>query len=334
MHDVAIWGAGTMGRMHAGCYERSGEARVAYVIDQDIGRASLLASQHGAMPVAEPETALGDRDVEVVDVCLPTWLHRDATEQAARHGKHVFCEKPMALCPEDARAMISACRSGGVKLGIAHVLRYFPEYEMARHIVASGDLGRIGVVRLARVGPFPRGWTDWYAAERRSGGVLLDLSIHDFDFLAWCFGPVERIYARKVRQEDRPMGYGLAVVRMRCGVIAHVEGSWAHPGPFSYMFEICGSTGMIEYDSLKARPVSVLTETAQGSGTPATPGVAVPESPLKDKEPYLQEIREFLAYVRGECVTPRVLPQDAIYALEISLAAVRSADTGQVVSLA
>ncbi|MGE5592124.1 MAG: Gfo/Idh/MocA family oxidoreductase, partial [Betaproteobacteria bacterium] len=111
---------------------------------------------------------------------------------------------------------------------------------------------------------------------------------------------------------------------------------------FSYKFEVCGSAGMIEYDSLKARPLSVVTAATSagprgggsgsgtGGGTPG--GVAVPESPLKDREPYLREIRDFLAYVRGEG-TPRVLPEDAVAALEISLAATRSALTGKVVSV-
>ncbi len=325
VHTVAIWGAGTMGRVHAGCYGRSREARVRYIIDQDLDRAAQLASAYGATPTADPNVALTDRDIDVVDVCLPTYLHRESVEHAAGFGKHVFCEKPIALSVDDARAMISACQSRGLKLGIGHVLRYFPEYEMAHHMITSGKLGRIGVVRLSRIGPFPRAWADWYTDNERSGGLLLDLSIHDFDFLAWCFGPVERVYARKVWQ-DRPLEYALAVVRMKNGVIAHVEGSWAHPGPFSYKFEVCGSAGMIEFDSRKTRPLSVLTASTTGN---AAPGVAVPESPLKDKEPYLGEIREFLAYVRGEC-TPRVLPEDAVAALEISLAAIRSADSGKV----
>lgn len=347
MHKVAIWGAGTMGRVHAGCYERSEEARAVYVIDQDLAKAQELASTCEARAMTDPAVALSDPEVDVVDVCLPTYLHRQSVEQAARSGKHVLCEKPAALSAADAKAMIDTCRACGVKLGIAHVLRYFPEYEMARQMITSGDLGQIGTVRLSRVGPFPRGWRDWYADEARSGGLLLDLSIHDFDFLRWCFGPVDHVYARKVR-DDRPLEYALVVVRMKNGVIAHVEGSWAHPGPFSYRFEVCGSSGMIEYDSLKARPLSIVTAAptggggrgngqatgtgSAGEGGGGAPGVAVPESPLRDREPYLREIRDFLAYVRGEGI-PRVLPEDAVAALKISLAATRSALTGKVVSV-
>ena len=196
---------------------------------------------------------------------------------------------------------------------------------MAHDMIASGRLGKIGVIRMSRTGPFPRGWENWYSDSNRSGSLLLDLSIHDFDFLAWCFGDVERVFARST-QRDRPLEYALAVIRMKSGVIAHVEGSWAHPAQFSYKFEVCGNLGMIEFDSRKAQPLTVLAESMQAG----KPGVAVPESPLKDKHPYLRQLREFLAFVDGK-ITPRVTPEDAVKALQISLAAVKSVKTGEVV---
>jgi predicted dehydrogenase len=295
------------------------------VIDSDTERARNIAALCGAIPQVHPDAALKDPEVDIVDVCLPTYLHRGCVEKAAYAGKHVFCEKPIALSCDDALAMIETCKLNNVKFGIGHVLRYFPEYEMAHDMITSGRLGKIGVVRMSRTGPFPRGWENWYSDSNRSGSLLLDLSIHDFDFLAWCFGDVERVLAR-CAQHDRPLEYALAVIRMKSGVIAHVEGSWAHPAQFSYKFEVCGSLGMIEFDSRKAQPLTVLAESMQAG----KPGVAVPESPLKDKHPYLGQLREFLAFVDGK-TTPRVTPEDAVKALQISLAAVKSVKTGEVV---
>jgi UDP-N-acetylglucosamine 3-dehydrogenase len=325
VHQVAIWGAGSMGKVHANCYRQCDEAEVKYVIDRDMEKARSIAALCRAIPQADPGTALKDPKVDIIDVCLPTYLHRECVEKAAHAGKHVFCEKPIALTVDDAKAMIETCKSNNVKLGIGHVLRYFPEYEIAHDMITSGRLGEIGVVRMYRTGPFPKGWEDWYLDDRRSGSLLLDLSIHDFDFLAWCFGDVERVFARCARH-DRPLEYALVIIRMKCGAIAHVEGSWAHPAQFSYRFEVSGSLGMIESDSRKAQPITVLTrDTNTGK-----PGVAVPESPLKDKHPYLREIRDFLSFLRGE-TTPRVTPEDALGALKISLAALKSAKTGEVV---
>lgn len=317
-----------MGGVHVDCYVRSGQAEVAYVADPRLELAQHIAATCGATPLADPEAALRDPEVEIVSICLPTYLHREWAEKAAVAGKHVFCEKPIALSCEDGRAMIEACRKAEVKLCIGHVLRYFPEYEAAHDDTAAGRLGRIGVARLFRGGPFPVAWSNWYSDRRRSGGLLLDLSIHDFDFLQWCFGPVERVYARRIKNEQSPLEHALTVLRMKSGAIAHVEGSWAHPGGFHYRFEICGDAGMVEFDSTKSQPLSVVTRQAAGQG----PGVAVPESPLADKEPYLREICDFLAYARGES-EPRVTPEDAVAALAVSLAAIRSADTGEVVTL-
>jgi UDP-N-acetylglucosamine 3-dehydrogenase len=327
VHIVAISGAGSMGRTHANCYKQCDEARVKYVIDSNAERAHDVAALCDAIPQVHPDTALKDPEVDIVDVCLPTYLHREYVEKAAYAGKHVFCEKPIALDYHDATAIIETCKSNNVKLGIGHVLRYFPEYEMAYDMITSGRLGKIGVVRMSRTGPFPGGWNNWYLDSNRSGSLLLDLSIHDFDFLAWCFGKVERVYARSVHHNhNRPFEYALAVLRMKSGVIAHIEGSWAHPAQFSYKFEVCGSLGMIEFDSRKTQPLTVLADSMETG----KPGVAVPESPLKDKHPYLRQLREFLAFVDSK-IEPRVTPEDAVKALQISLAAVKSAKTGEVV---
>ncbi|MEW6227045.1 MAG: Gfo/Idh/MocA family oxidoreductase [Bacillota bacterium] len=327
MHRVAVLGAGTMGGVHVDCYMHSGQAEVAYVADPRFELAQYVAATCGATPLADPEAALRDPGVEIVSVCLPTYLHRDWVEKAAAMGKHVFCEKPIALSCEDGRAIIEACQKARVRLGIGHVVRYFPEYEMVHDDIAGGRLGRIGVVRLFRGGPFPVAWSNWYSDQRRSGGLLMDLSIHDFDFLQWCLGPVERVYAHRFRNE-LPLEHTLTVLRMKSGAIAHVEGSWAHPGGFHYRFEVCGDAGMVEFDSRRSQPLSVVARQGAGQG----PGVVVPESPLAGKEPYLRELLDFLAYIRSESV-PRVTPEDAVAAVAVSLAAIKSADTGEVVTL-
>ena len=216
MHTVAVLGAGSMGRMHVNCYRQCNEAKVKYVIDCDMDKASGVAVLCGAIPQTNPNAIFEDPEVDIVDVCLPTYLHREYVEKAACAGKHVFCEKPIALNPDDAKIMIETCKSHNVKLGIGHVLRYFPEYEMARDIITSGKLGEIGVIRMSRTGPFPRGWDNWYMDNQRSGRLLMDLSIHDFDFLAWCFGDVERVFARNVKHAG-PLEYALTVIRMKDG---------------------------------------------------------------------------------------------------------------------
>ncbi|MDF2630183.1 MAG: gfo/Idh/MocA family oxidoreductase [Symbiobacteriaceae bacterium] len=324
---VGIVGAGTMGTVHTGSHHEAGH-QVAAIYDLRPEAAAANAARVGAAVAPTFEALLSDPTIDLIDICLPTPLHRAFVEKAARAGKHVLCEKPLAPTLEDARAMIDICREAGVQFYVAHVLRFFPEYERARNLVLAGKVGEPGVIRTTRGGIFPTGWDDWYADYSRSGTLTLDMIIHDFDWLRWTFGEVERVYAKSLstRTTER-LDYALVTLRFASGAIAHVEGTWSHSG-FRYGFEVAGSKGLIDFDSAKIQPVVVQKRAAEAGVT----GVAVPESPLRES-PYTTEIRHF-----GRCIEhgeiPIVTAYDAYKAVEISLAALESARTGRPVTLA
>src|SRR5204862_6098197 len=125
--------------------------------------------------------------------------HYEMVMAAAGAGKQVVCEKPLARTLEQGQAMVAACRRAGVRLLVAHVVRFFPEYALARSLVVEGRIGRPGVLRLAR-GSYrpkkPRG--NWFLDVEKSGGLLLDLMIHDFDYARWVGGEVGSVYVRSV----------------------------------------------------------------------------------------------------------------------------------------
>ncbi len=214
--------------------------------------------------------------IDIVDVCVPTFLHKSYVMKAADAGKHVICEKPLARSLEDAREMLDYCREKDVRLFVGHVLRFFPEYREAKALVDQGAIGDVAVVRTTRGGGFPMAWNNWYADFQNSGGLVLDMIIHDFDFLRWCFGEVERVYAKSLFGRGHyGMDYALVTLRFASGVIAHVEGTWAHES-FSMKFELAGKSGIIDYDSASDQPlVSVSREKkrrlrrCRSSGKPA-----------------------------------------------------------------
>jgi predicted dehydrogenase len=261
---------------------------------------------------------LRDGQFDAVDICLPTDLHRWAVELAAAHGKPVFCEKPIALTEEDASAMIDACKKAGVTLMVGHVVRFFPEYRAAREQVLSGKLGKPGVVRTIRSGAFPV-WSGWFGDEARSGGPLLDLAIHDFDYLRWCFGPVQRVFSRTLTTKREGMEHTLTLLRFASGVMAHVEASWAYPqgSPFQTSIEIAGSEGLILFDKNKSGSV------VQYGGPRKQTGV--PESPLL-KSPYALELEHFITCVK-EQKQPLTSGEEALASLRVGLAAYQSART-------
>jgi UDP-N-acetylglucosamine 3-dehydrogenase len=324
---VGVVGAGFIGAVHLSAYANMPEVEVVGVADALPETAASGAAIVGARPYRSYEELVAAEDVEVVDICLPTAYHRDLALKAARDGKHVIVEKPLARNLEDAEAILEAFSGDGPRLFVGHVVRFFPEYARIKAMIDAGELGTVGAARTSRRSPFLTGWNDWYADWRISGGVLLDLVIHDFDFLRWSLGEVERVFARGVLgREYNRLDYALVTLRFECGAIAHVEGQWGYPGPFNYSIEVAGSRALVAVDSTKPAPVRLL-------GGTTGPGAAVGKGPdaAVGKGPFQDELEHFL-----RCITageePIVGPRDAYEALRIGLAATESATSGRPVA--
>ncbi len=319
-----------MGRAHAEAYASLPGARLVAVADLRPEVAVEVAGLAGAGVAADAEALIGRFDVEAVDICVPTPLHKELILKAAAAGKHIFCEKPLARTLEEAAEVLEAVRRAGVKLMVGHVLRFSPAYLKAREVMDAGRIGRPGVVRTHRGGGgFPTAWQDWYASVDLSGGIILDMLIHDLDFLRWCFGEVERVYAKTtLTREFGRSEYALIILKFRSGVLAHVEGTWHDLGGFFSGYEIAGDAGLVSFDSRTATPIrSVRFD----RGADRVPPVIVPESPTLES-PYQAELRHFV-----ECLAsgrePGVTGEDGYKAMEIALAALKSAASGEPVSL-
>lgn len=327
MFSVLVIGAGTMGKVHVEAYMAMDNVNVAGIVDFREERAQALTNGDTKVFASLEEALQEVENVDVIDVCLPTYLHKEFVKKAADLGKDVICEKPLARNLEDAKEMIDFCREKKVRLFVGHVVRFFPEYQSAKQVVQSGEIGKVGVVRTRRGGIFPSGWNDWYSDFGKSGGVVLDVIIHDFDFLRWCFGDVERVYAKSLASRNfARKDYALVTLRFKSGVIAHVEGSWAHEG-FATAFEFAGAEGIIDYDSDEEKPLTAHIRNHSENRA----GVAVPESPLKES-PYFKELQHFIGCLETGA-EPLISPEDAYKAMEISLAALRSIETGRPVAL-
>jgi UDP-N-acetylglucosamine 3-dehydrogenase len=313
-----------MGGVHLSAYANIPGVEVVGVADARLESAVVGAEMAGARPYASYDELVAAEDVEVVDVCLPTAFHRDLAVEAAGDGKHVILEKPIARTIEDAREILDAFSGEGPRLFVGHVVRFFPEYVAIKEKIEAGDLGTVGVVRTSRRSPFLLGWNDWYADWRVSGGVLLDLVIHDFDFLRWTLGEVERVYARGLLgREYNRLDYALVTLRFESGAIAHVEGHWGYPGPFNYSIEVAGSRALLTADSTEPATLEMIREPDAPDGVPDL---------ASGTSPYEIELTHFI-----HCITTGeqsvVEGRDAYEALRISLAATESVLTGRPVTI-
>ena len=323
---VGIAGTGTMGEVHAAAW-RSTDAELIGCTSARLEQAEALARRYQMRVFSDYAELLNA--VEIVDICTPTPLHKPMVLQAAKAGKHVICEKPVALTPQDARTMILACKEAGVRFFVGMVVRFFPQYRLAKELVANGQIGRLGVLRLKRVSYVPQKSPDnWYVDPTLSGGMVVDLMIHDFDYSRWLGGEVERVYAQRSRSVGGPAQYVQAILRFRSGAIALVEGGWAYPpGVFRTALDLSGTDGLIEWNSDQPSPVLTFLPSKPNDTTP----VGLPESGL-GQDPYAAEIQH--AYRAIQTGTDfEVTAEDALEALRISRAAEESLSSGRPVLL-
>jgi UDP-N-acetylglucosamine 3-dehydrogenase len=319
---IGVLGTGFAGSMHAHSALAIDGAQVVAVAAVPLVDATALAQECGARVATAEEICAAD-DIDLVVVATPTYLHATHAIAAARAGKHVFCEKPLARSLADAEAMVRAADDAGVTLAVGHVVRFFPEYRRAKEFLDAGKLGRPAIVTMTR-GNFAVGSArGWYLDEDKSGGVVLDLMLHDLDTVRWWFGEPSRIYAKRFKGNGG-LEYALATIRYEERPIVQIEASWAEHSGFRTGFELRGDRGMLVHDSRAASPIAL-----QSPSGPAGP--AMMATPTLHETPYLVQLRDLFARImRGE--PPLVDGQEGLRSLALGLAVIRSAETGEVVS--
>ncbi len=324
---IGIIGAGTMGSVHAAALRRIEGVHVVAVGAREVGATmAALIAELGCEALPSAEAVCARPDVDAVVIAVPTDAHAEIVTQAARVGKDIFCEKPLARTLQQGEAMLAAVAEAGVKLAVGHVVRYFPEYAAAHELVQRGELGTPGVVRTTRGAGFPQVAGNWYADVERSGGVVLDMMIHDFDWLRWTFGPIERLYAQGLTYRGRTGKDGaMAIVRFSSGAVGYVEGSWSYPSGFRTTLEVSGSAGLIRTASQGTKPLTFELAPTNGGV-----GVAVPTGGLQE-DPYLLQLRDVVRWFGGG-PAPRSSGQDALEALLLSLATLESIRSGRPIS--
>ncbi len=328
MLKIGIMGSGFMGKTHAAAWAKL-PVEIIGICSSDEGRAKMLADQYSAGTFRTIDELLAV--VDVVDICTPTHLHHEMVLVAAKAGKHIVCEKPLARTVAQAQEMIAACKQAEVQLLVAHVLRFVPMYVQAKAVVERGDIGKVAVQRFTRCSALPNWASDnWLMDAEKSGGMLLDLMIHDYDFARWVAGDVDSVFAKSLRgqQPGAREDYALVMLKHKNGAISNVEGGWAYaPGMFRTAFEIAGDAGLIEHPADSGIPLGIYMK--QKGETVDTP---IPTSPLIE-DPFFLQMKNFLEVLTTD-KTPRVTAEDGLAAVQIGLAAIESIRSGRQVQIA
>jgi predicted dehydrogenase len=340
MVKVGIIGIGFMGVTHFKAYRNIPGARVVAICDSiekrltgdwrdikgNIGDSGGVQDLTGVATYKEVDRLLADPGVDLVDICLPTVAHRDVTLRALAAGKHVICEKPMAVSLRDADAMIAAARKAKRHLFIAQVLRFVPEFAYVSEAITDSRYGRLVGAHYKRVISLPDWLTgDWLKQARTSGGPMLDLHIHDSDFIVHTMGMPKRVSSHGLVSggvvtyvvTQYAFGKKNLVVTAQSGAVA------AKGLCFEHGFDVYFEHGTLQHNSKAGQPLTLWKEDGGSEKMDLT----------GREDGYTAELRHAVDVVAGRAPQNKLSAASARKGLQLCLAEAQSARTGKTVNV-
>ena len=247
MLKVGLIGCGFMGSMHASCYKNIPGVTLAAVADLRREKAEAIAEGTDAVIYETGMELIENADLDIIDICLPTYLHAAHALAAMDKVAYLFVEKPVALTVEEGEEMKRKSAATGCRVQVGQVIRFWDEYVALRKIVKSGKYGKVVNANFRRISPRPDwGWQDWLLDDTLSGGAAQDLHIHDIDFVLSLFGEPKCFYSLKnCRGENR--SYVNTLLQYEDFPVS-VEGTWDLPSshPFEATFRVVFDSAVVE----------------------------------------------------------------------------------------
>ena len=266
MLKVGLIGCGFMGTMHANCYKNITGVEIVAIADIRKEKAEELAKGTNAKLYGDGKDLIANAKVDVIDVCLPTYLHAKYAMLAMEKAKYVFVEKPVALTVEEGKAMINKAKETGAQVQVGQVIRFWDEYVELKKIIESGVYGKVINANFRRISPRPEwGWNNWLLDTSLSGGAGQDLHIHDIDYVLSLFGEPKNFYSVKNINGEKN-SYVNTLMKYDDFVVG-VEGTWDLPSshPFEATFRVVFEKAVVEnaggkfmlYDKSGAKEIKI-----------------------------------------------------------------------------
>jgi predicted dehydrogenase len=337
---VGIVGLGFMGATHLKAYRQIEDCRVAALCNPSgrnlDGNFSQVAGNVGSAGPLIPDMTqvkayrdfadlLADPAVHLVDICAPTHRHPELAIAALQAGKHVLCEKPLARTAKLAREIADAASQAKTFLMPAMCLRFWPEWTWLKKVIDGHAYGKVLGARFRRVAQPPAWGQTFFFNGALSGGALLDLHIHDTDFVQLCFGRPRSVFSTGFSKVSGAIDHVVTQYQVASGASISAEGSWAMAEGFGFNmgYTVIFEAAMADYDIARGADALKLFEKGQ---EPQTVKVEGPDG-------YGGELRYLLNCIRSGAPPTLVTAQDSVSALEICEAEERSVLTGRIVSL-
>jgi myo-inositol 2-dehydrogenase/D-chiro-inositol 1-dehydrogenase len=326
--DVAVFGAGRIGTIHAGNVARHTRARLRYVVDVNATAAEALAGRYGAQ-TSSVDAALADPAVGAVLICSSTDTHADLIQRAAAAGKAIFCEKPIDLDVERARACAAAVREAGVTCMIGFQRRFDPTFAALKRRLDAGEIGAPEMLVITSRDPAPPPAS--YLA--RSGGVFKDMLIHDFDIFRWILGGEAVSIHATGGCPGLPdvaaagdLSHTAVTLCTRSGALCQINTSRRAAYGYDQRFEVLGSRGLLQAGNVRPTQVVAWGEQSISSDKPEAFFLE------RYRDAYALEIEHFLDAL-SHATPVRTTIEDGIKALELAELATQSWREGRALSI-
>jgi predicted dehydrogenase len=332
MVRVGIVGFGFMGKMHLRCYRALDNVNVVAVCDVDQARLKDTKGAAGNIEGAQAphdlagvnlytdfDKMLAKENLDAVSITLPTFMHRDFTVKALEARVNVLCEKPMAMHTAQCEDMIVAAQQAGKVLQIGHCIRFWPQYAKTKQLINSGDYGRVLACSFRRLSAPPTwSWENWLNNKDQSGGALMDLHIHDTDFVQYLFGVPKAVHSQSAVGPSGGPDYVSTQYIYKDQAVVVAEGGFVTSPDFRFemSFIIILEKATIVYDCTLDPAFTVLP----AEGKPFTPDV-------EPGDGYSLEIAHFIKKITGQNVPEIISPVGSLNAVKIALAEKHSAQT-------
>ncbi len=332
---VAVIGCGAIARAHVPAIRGAENVELVGLFDQDLSRAREMASQHGNPRVyGSWREVLDDPQVDCVDLLLPHNAHHQFAVEAAAAGKHIMVEKPIATSLAECDDMIAAAERNRVALMTCHTVLFEPGAQKVEEIIRSGQIGDVYMAQtIGLEGPSTVSVRPWLA-NSRGGGVLMAQAIHQIYFLQHLLGPVAKVSSVIGKRKIVPMTTDdtcLALLEFQSGAVAEITSTFGQTvGPYSRGTYFYGSEGYVSYQPHNTalrpnRPLEVVSEKTYGDRE-------LHEVSYEQESQFKRMWQAFgAAMAAGQ--PPPVTGQDGRAAIEVVLAAYRSADEGRTIAL-
>ncbi len=339
MKRIGIVGFGFMGKTHFRCYKDNNNAQIVAICDADTDKLKEDSEVVGNIKSSEEkldltgidlytdyDKMLAEANLDAVSITLPTFMHKDFTVKALQAGVNVLCEKPMALNEHDCLDMIIEAQQNKKILQIGHCIRFWPEYAKTKEIIDSGKYGKVKAASFRRLSLTPSwSWNNWLTGQPdKSGGAILDLHIHDTDFVQYLFGMPKSVSAKGVKVVTNDIDHVVTNYTFDDDIVVTAEGGWAMmPGfGFEMSFNIIMEKATIVFDCTRDPAFKL----CPAQGDPFTPQVPPGDG-------YSLEIEHFLKTIIGQNVPQITTPAESLDSVRIILAEKESAITGKEIKL-